>query len=543
MASCVSLIELKQVCTQMNVSCGPTVGVGAATRAQCLQGLWTKCTTQRSLFGQSLVARTSSILASVLRASDASRPHFPEETKPELSDRTEQQQQKQSHSQPVPAVPTVVRVTPTVLRLVRRIQRLFHAAGNCANWMGGGATSVEFPCGASTAQLVAFNKARFPATELDEDCELFSSVAAPPGVSGASDVAGSLQLDRHVRFWRWEAANELSCVYDECGANLAAWGPACVADLFCGSSGPGASALPVYADAELHQTVVALGRRVIALAALFDSADAAATAAARGALSEDDSGALATAATQGQPVEVVLLSDSEDESRAGGTELSTADVCVPSMVAKTLFEEHVQTGRLCMRTAVAIVAGICLKRYSAYCHGEGTSSACGSCVKTVPDYIAVLNAGTVLAAVLHREAFDVVTLTGVGGGADAAALPEWAALKDFMLSTELLRLLLSCQYDGVSSSGEGVQGRCRAVCRYTPHRRGRWYERLCINLERQVPSRRVDGETAVVDMALLHLVLQYLLNSICSDPHVEVAFRISYCYCYIILTLNMSSTV
>ena len=159
-----------------------------------------------------------------------------------------------------------------------------------------------------------------------------------------------------------------------------------------------------------------------------------------------------------------------------------------------------------------------------------------------------------------------------------------------MISTEILRFLLSpiasaagsvsgsvsgSGYTTVSTSASAlecdmsIQGSSSSSSGggYTPHRRGRWYDRLCINLERYVAHNAtkrdgdVDGdgdgdgdatgvntitgtgtdtdtEAGQVQSAAIQLCHQYLLNSGC-DPYVEVCLS-SHVSSYVCVLLCVS---
>ena len=233
------------------------------------------------------------------------------------------------------------------------------------------------------------------------------------------------------------------------------------------------------------------------------------------------------------------------------------EVKPPSAVARHIITQFAFAGCLPLRTAVALVAGMCFMRFTAYRNAcRARNAELGK--NAAPEYLSVLNAGTVLAGIIHKEVFDIIAgerldpERDLRDGAGEVAVCTSNAAKDFLLSTEMLRLLLSSTGMSVlvpddTHSGTTVgAGPCLGHYNnynynysYTPHRRGRWYDRICINIERYLAAdSRVHGtgssssagavsggcrEEVAPDVALSYLTLQYLLNSVHNDPYVEVS--------------------
>lgn len=150
-----------------------------------------------------------------------------------------------------------------------------------------------------------------------------------------------------------------------------------------------------------------------------------------------------------------------------------------------------------------------------------------------------------MASILHLEAFEIMInpnnevdsceeeASGTGSGAGAEDY--------FMISCEILRFLLSPPVPRGSVGSSSTTSSTNSFASdigvglgggYTPHRRGRWYDRLCINLERYVATNTTSStcahvgeavEADYIQSAAMQLCYQYLNNSLC-DPYVEVCF-------------------
>lgn len=306
------------------------------------------------------------------------------------------------------------------------------------------------------------------------------------------------------------------------------------------------------AEAEMHLELVQLCNLVVESARIFDFRDGA--VAAQTSVSN----------TRSAGTDVIVLSDSDDDDCSGSSPAVTRaaqaaavapaapcrlDEHLPSAVARHLLDNFVHTGLLPLRTAIALISGICFMQFTTYRDMDRAEDA-ASGLSAAPAYLSVLSAGTVLATVLHKESFDIITgerKEAMDAGNSASA----TAAKDFMLSTEMLRLLLSTS-DLPSVSSDQISDCSSATehgCCYTPHRRGRWYDRLCINIERYLSvdisqdcgvassSARASAGTSELSVgaALNHLNLQYLLNSVHNDPYVEVGVHAFFIFVFVIV--------
>lgn len=169
------------------------------------------------------------------------------------------------------------------------------------------------------------------------------------------------------------------------------------------------------------------------------------------------------------------------------------DLFQPSIVAEYLLESFVLCRySLHIRTAVALIASVCLMKYQRWRVRRSHPKR--------PLYLHHLSAGTVLAAILHTEAFAVVSSPMNAGD---AIVPE----KDYALSTEFLRYLLGSEY--------------------TPHRRGRWYDRLCINLDRFALAHEQlagDIQAPLFASAVRAVTKHYLQEALYKDSAVKVQY-------------------
>jgi len=182
LSTCLTVSEIKVLCSRMSIS-SATLG---KTKEQHIQSLWSKCATQKTIFGLSLVHRLGNLIVKIVEELDG----------PVWSVKS--------------AVPVIIRVRPDILTLIRRIQRIFQVCENSRDWVSGSATTIFDPINMSLPLRVAFKKARFPRTTLDSDCALFSIYDFES--SGECAYMGTNRINR---FHRWEAANELSCLYEE----------------------------------------------------------------------------------------------------------------------------------------------------------------------------------------------------------------------------------------------------------------------------------------------------------------------------------------
>eukprot|EP01041_Mallomonas_annulata_P006579 gene6579-13309_t len=315
--------------------------------------------------------------------------------------------------------PLIVRIHPSVLTLIRRMERLVQISSGNSTFRRSSSWTVRKPLLFNAAVLVILNKIRYPVYEV-------------------RDITGSSSLFPCRRsFLQWEAAVELRCVFDELtGDETLSY----------------SSSLPLF----LHDVRTKLLRHILHLIPVFDDNDDDQGGGGSSSQRTSDGPSLDISAPQPSRLASALLEPVL--RREGGNGYSNKG-------GRMVSEEGVETETGVVEVRLCLVAAICLtsimRQRRRFNGGKGSGNE-NETEEALDDDSRDSNDSNDLNRSNLEDQIDCGTVLGSIVTHGVTALELHRDQFSYELSVQLLRLLL------------------RSV--YSARRRQAWRDRLCIDL-------------------------------------------------------------